>query len=253
MSSVSKFPNIERNILEVSSPLTQGNAAIPPAVIINMDKDKQRLDDIKEHFLMWGVHAARLPAIEGVNLPVTNMTTSEISCALSHASAMRYMMLADGHKYMHSKAWLIVEDDCRFVMNPKMAIVWALMNVPYDWSIISLGSYNKDRPPLKDKAYRLYTGFEWYPWGAHAYLVNPTHASRLMGALSSCTAPVDHIFRAEFKTGKGFLMRPSVAYQEIYESNIADWGKRKSVKHHADLWEDDLKILIEEDEKSNNT
>lgn len=248
-----KFSNIERNIAEVSSPMTVGNYFVPPAVIINMEKDSVRLHDITKHLMSWGVNGIRLPAVENAKIPATNMSLGEIGCALSHAAALRYMSFADNRKYLGCKAWLILEDDCRFIMNPKMAVVWALANVPYDWSIISLGSYNKDRPPLKEKSYRLCTKFDWFPWGAHAYLVNPSHASRLMGSLSSCTAPVDHIFRTEFMTGKGFLLRPSIAYQEIYESNIADWGKRKSGKHHADLWEDDLKILVEEDEKNDNT
>lgn len=248
-----KFENVDRNIAEISSPLTPGNSFVPPAVIINMEKDKQRLQDITKHLMSWGVNGVRLSAVENVKIPATSMSPGEIGCAMSHAAALRYMLLADNQKHLNCKAWLILEDDCRFIMSPKMAVVWALANVPYDWSIISLGCYNKDRPQLKDKSYRLHTRFDWYPWGAHAYLVNPIHASRLMGALSSCTAPVDHIFRTEFATGKGFLLRPSIAYQEVYESNIASWGKRMSVKHHADLWEDDLKILAEEDLQADNT
>lgn len=243
-----KFKNIERNILDVSSPLTKDNILFPPAVVINLDNDKQRMVDFSKHIGSWGIHAARLPAAENVKVPATSLSVAETSCSLSHASAIRYMMLADDRKYMKSKAWLILEDDCRFTMSPQMAVVWSLINVPNDWSVISLGSYNKDRPKLDDHFYRLHTKVDWFPFGAHAYLVNPAHSERLCGAFASCILPVDHVMRQEFETGKGYLLRPSVAYQEIYTSNIAEWGKRKSVKHHADLCEDELKILIEEDE-----
>jgi len=245
---MSKFKNIERNLLEIGNLLSPDNRMVPPPVVINLDKDKDRHRDIDKHLSELKIRYSRLAALNGVTLPATGLTVGETSCSLSHAAAVRYMILADNQRYVNCKAWLILEDDCRFLVNPRMALAWILANVPPDWSIVSLGSYNKDRPDLKDGQYRLHTKFSWVPYGSHAYLVNPTHAHRILGLFSSCTAPVDHILHSEFASGKGYLIRPSISYQELYPSNVADWGVRKSVKHHADLHEDDLKILREENE-----
>lgn len=245
---MSKFKNVERNLIDIGTLLSPNNSLIPSPVIINLDKDKDRYADISKHLSGFGIRHARLSAVSGISLPATGLTTGETSCSLSHAAALRYMILSDNQKHMSCKAWMILEDDCRFLVNPKIALAWILANAPQDWSLISLGSYNKDRPELKDDIYRLHTKINWVPYGSHAYIVNPTHAHRLMGLFSSCTAPVDHVLHAEFATGKGYLVRPSISYQELYPSNVADWGIRKSIKHHADLYEEDLKILREENE-----
>jgi len=248
---MSELRNLERNMLEATSPIREGNVLVPPAVIINLEKDQDRYVDLIEHLSAWNIHHIKLHAVENISLPATSMSTAEISCSLSHAAAIRYMMLTSNKQYMNCKAWLIIEDDCRFLFNPRLAVMWALLNAPSDWSVISLGSYNKERPKLEHDSYKLYNKINWIPYGAHAYLVNPSHAARLLSIFSCCIMPVDTMLYEEFKSGRGFLIRPSVAYQEIYQSNVASWGIRNSAKKHADLFEEDLKLLLEEKKENN--
>ena len=212
-----------------------------PPVIINLAKDVDRRDKMINHLKNFGIDSLVFPAVEKISIPAA-MQPGENACCLSHAAVLKcYQHQLDPN--LERIAWLVLEDDTRFVINPVNAIIWTLLNIRGDWSIISLGCYNGEAPAIEENEYRLITKTSWPHWGSHAYLVNPRHARRICLEMSSLQMPVDHILSTEIHEGRGFITRPSLTYQETFPSSLRD-GQVKNIKAITDLIIDDRDYLL---------
>lgn len=228
---------------------------IDSPLVINLEKDTKRWEDICSHFSQWDILPERFPAVEGIKLPEISLPecmkehSYTVNLNLSHASALRYRT----HK-SQKPFCLILEDDCRFLENPTdliFKIIKNLTSLNFDWSLISLGCFSYDwqapKPPLAQEqlnVYQLSQPNGWYPWGAHAYLINKKHAKRIIGEFASCIMPPDHILLSEYSKKTGFLLRPSMAYQEEYPSHANNGFSTIVTKSSADISEESkLKIL----------
>ena len=225
---------------EIDDILTERDPIFGKPIVINMDKDTQRWDDMVKHLAQWDIVPERMPAIHGIKLPCLSDEMKEhdviVNLNLSHAAVSRHCLL-EGKR----RAWLVLEDDCRFLKNPKKVlydVMCGLGGSKIDWSMISLGCFSYDnqavRPPYEEGGYSLVQPHTWYPWGAHSYVVNSAHAIRLVSALSSCFFPSDHLLIHEYTDSKlGFLLRPSITYQEEYVSYRG--SETANTKASADL------------------
>lgn len=224
------------------------NKILAPPLVINLDKDTGRWNDIVEHFGSWNISPERFSAITNLKLPEISLPPSmleseyNVSCNMSHAAASRYRLYRSNYPF-----WLVVEDDCRFVEDPRKVIadcISTLASNNIDWSIISLGCYSYDRqskrPEIDYGTPLLCKPQGWYPWGAHAYLVNRAHAPKIISRWSACFYPADHLLLAEYATGEGYLRRPSIAYQEEYTSHSNGGDHSRSTKATADMSPDIL-------------
>lgn len=239
-----------KNIADLQKLMHRGSKILPAPIIINLPKDKGRRDSIVNHLAQFGLELYILNAVQGVNLPVAGMTEPEIGCALSHAACLKHFNY-DVDPKQESAAWLILEDDARFLVNPALVACWAVLTLRDDWSVIVLGSHNGARTPLEGDFYRMETKLDWVPWGSYAYLVNPRHGRRLCLEFSECMYPADHILIREIKEGRGYLLRPSVAYHETFSSNIREGAPSSRGKRDADLLPDDHQYLMTPDSTGN--
>jgi len=226
--------------IDIHKLLTPEDLIIGPPIVINLSKDKDRWEDIVEHFAQWGIAPERFEAVSGVKLPAMRSRMKEYSASLnlSHAAVSR-------HCYLNTKKqfWLVLEDDCRFLEDPRKIVYEALKTITPqnpDWSIISLGctwysTNSPNRPPLKDGVVFYEQPFDWFPLTTHALLINRVHAVDIIGKWSACMNPVDWLLLDEYKIKRAYLRRPSAAYQEEYPSYFVDKKTLVPTKKHADL------------------
>lgn len=230
-----------KNTSEIQHLMQGKNKIMLPPVIINLQKDVDRREKMFEHLKTFSIDGFIFPAVEKVSIPAA-MQPGENACCLSHAAVLKcYHQQLDPN--CERIAWLVLEDDARFVMNPVNAIVWTLLNIRSDWSIISLGCYNGDAPVIEKDEYSLVTKTSWPHWGSHAYLVNPKHARRIYLEMSALQGPVDHILTTEIHEGRGFITRPALTYQETFPSSLRD-GQVKNIKAISDMIVDDRDYLL---------
>lgn len=195
-------------------------------LVLNLKKDKRRWKDICYHLAQWNIFPERYESISDIKIPSLpdHMNKANACLDLTHAAASRHCLLNSQRNF-----WLVLEDDCRFVEDPRKVVlnaIWSLEITNQDWSVISLGSYSKyiDKLRLKPESYLTHVLEKprgWKPWGSHALLVNRRHALSLIQQWSSCMYPADHTLIREYEKGAGFLLRPSAAYQEEYTSKIS--------------------------------
>jgi len=225
----------------IATLFSAGNAVIGPPLVINVASDTHRADDIYHHMSQWGVRPEMFPAVTGVSLPALPQSLRETKFAvnlnLSHAAASRHCLINTT-----GQVWMVMEDDCRFLSDPRVVVANVLKAVQgVDWSVISLGRISHERqgprpqPPDGYDKLALVQPKGWYPWGSHAYIVNRKHAARLVSMWSGCFYPADHVLLHEYAAGTGFLLRPSVAYQEEYASYQCEGNGVNSSKRTADL------------------
>lgn len=225
-------------LVSVEHLLTKDDKTVGPPIVINLEKDRRRYEDIHDHLAQWGIEPERFSALSGIKAPYVRSDMVEsphvISLNLSHAAVSRKCLLGSEKKY-----WLVLEDDCRFVIDPRKIVAFVLKSLQgRDWSVVSLGCFSygaRPDPVLGYDNFSFERPGDWHPWGAHAYLVNRNHAKRLVEHWSALWDPADHIFHAEYKNNKGFLLRPAVAYQEVYKSYQSKFTKNHNYKQTADM------------------
>lgn len=231
-------------LVEIKKLLTDEDPLLGPPLVINMAKDSHRLADIQDHMQYWGLRAARFEAVSGVSLPALGQHMQEakhvVSLNLSHAAASRHYLIEAQNPF-----WMVMEDDCRFLMDPRIIVANVLTSLrDVDWSIVSLGCISHEKHGRRPPPSNGYDNFAlekpsgWFPWGLHAYIVNRKHAPRLVGMWSACFYPADHILLEEYRNGTGFLVRPSVSYQEEYASYQSGESGINESKRVADLHPD---------------
>lgn len=229
--------NTEMQSFPLRKLLTEEDPLIGPPLVINLDKDKKRFEDLKEHLAQWDIVPERFSAVSDVVLPALPDCMKEykysVNLNMSHAAASRHRCLTSKRPY-----WLVLEDDCRFLEDPRIAIYECLLALnkaqKNDWSIISFGCFSYDKQGEKPKIEHpgLCQPKGWHPWGTHSLLINRPHSPMLIGMWSSCFWPADHLLLNEYNAGRAFLRRPAVTYQEEYTSHT---GGKTETKRSADL------------------
>jgi GR25 family glycosyltransferase involved in LPS biosynthesis len=235
-------PNGQTYEVEKSKLLTIDDPIIGPPIVINVSTDVGRMNSITFHLESYGINPIRLDAVTSCDvLPACELTRYETNACLSHASANRFCHSSTREP---RPAWLILEDDCRFLGDPRDAIEWALKNLPKGWSVASLGCYSWEKPTLPAGSKRhLDNAPNWEPYGAHSYLVSAQHGPRLVGSFASCFEPPDWVLLREMKAGRGYLTRPSFTYQEEFPSHGTPNGEIRETKWAADLTSDDIMAM----------
>ena len=229
--------------------LTERDEIVGRPIVINLDKDTERWNDMCEHLSKWEITPERYPAVSGVKLPSVPASMSEHECSVSlnltHAAVSR-------HCYMRTKKmfWLVLEDDCRFLKNPKEIVFETLETLFHnktDWSVVSLGCFSYDnqakKPELNLNSTVLTQPAGWYPWGTHSYLMNREHSMSLAATWSLCVNPTDHLLIHEYNIKRGYLRRPSITYQEEYPSYR---GGRARTIERADLDPDLIREIYQD-------
>jgi hypothetical protein len=219
--------------------LSPEDPIVGPPIVINTASDNIRMSSLALHLENWGITPLRLEAVTSCEkLPACALTKYEVNACLSHAAASRFCHASDRQP---RPAWLILEDDCRFLSDPREAVAWTLKNLPQKWSVASLGCYSWEKPSLPLNGMRhLDAAAGWEPYGAHSYLVSAQHGPRLIGSFASCVEPPDWVLMREMRAGRGYLVRPSFTFQDEFPSHGTPNGEIRETKWAADLLPEDV-------------
>lgn len=203
---------------------------LPIILVINLDRDKIRMDTVASNLKSLGLTYQRVPAIMGKDLPnpdsfvdlvryprnnhADKPRAGEIGCYLSHITAMRQLLDSD-----RSYA-LILEDDVELLPEAKGCLE-ALVERD-DWDIVKLFCFHRGSPirlaeivPGRHLCVHLSR-----TTSTAAYLINRKAAERLTHSLLPMYEQIDHAFDRPWETGLHIRgIRPLVA--RLAETSLA--------------------------------
>ena len=126
----------------------------------------------------------------------------EIACLLSHKKALQQIAGKD-------RPWVVLEDDV--LLSPDWPyVVRSLMARRDEWEFVRFFGDGKHATRLQRKLVPLgrnywLTRISTTPGGAHAYLISPSGARRILRCLHYTATPIDTLMGQPWKTGLGAL------------------------------------------------
>ena len=206
--------------------------------VINLDKDRERLQRITQQLAATGLDWTRMPAVYGGELPPADQTRlldrdayrrkhgmepalGELGCYLSHVAVMR-ALLASPHRCA-----LVLEDDV--LLTPALLpALRGLLAHADRWDMVKLSAVHSGTPqPVLELApgHRLAVMLSRCT-GSSAYLVNRRAAQAYVQGLLPMSLPYDHVFDQGWTFGlKVRLVTPSPCiHDEAIATTIATGG-----------------------------
>lgn len=188
---------------------------INTAWVINLDKDTQRLEKIREQEKYLPVKFQRWTAAYGkeedrfkiaetdgvgeiISRSVNNEENSksnkvlqrggEIGCWLSHKRLLTYLSKQD---YPENYGHLICEDDV--IIDRDFIRKWNTLktNIPSDWEMIYIGVGGPHGEKIADGILRWKNDKGAGNWGTYAYLVRHKSIKKILKSLTLMAAPID--------------------------------------------------------------
>ena len=173
----------------------------PSLYVINLDRDRLRLEEFVAANSACGLPIRRVPAVLGAELtnPPVDLEgyrrlnagggppkAAEIGCYMSHVRALE-TFLADGEPHA-----VIMEDDA--VLDPEAIQDLRLLTNRGDWDVVKLFCFHRGMPA---KVVDLPGGHRLVihltrTTSTAAYLVNRRGAERLLSSLLPIKEPIDH-------------------------------------------------------------
>jgi len=222
------------------------NQKVTRVVVINMDKNRERMENIQRHWDQsdFNMELERFPAVVGANLdPIEHvtpealaeltqtetrgyrtkhhqLTPGAIGCYLSHVSILKQMRPGD--------IYFILEDDALFPPNIQFRINTLLRKSPRNWDMILLG-HNRYKSKGRRGDFDEVHSF----WGLCGYLINYKGAQKFLeesGSKIDCQ--IDSLMSWMSASGKlntWALRKPIVFTNPNYETDIQNPVKVKGV------------------------
>ncbi len=174
---------------------------LPPILVVNLDRDAERLAHMSEQLRSAGLAFARFAAIEAKALPdeladyfvvgAAHLSAGEIGCYASHLKIA--MMAADGEL---PAPVLVLEDDVQLSPDFAHIVERILACAPSDWDIVRL-SFPAKRATLPVAALTPDADLVRYshvPMSSGAYLISASGARKFV-AKRKRKLPIDHDLR----------------------------------------------------------
>lgn len=174
------------------------NQYFPKAILINLDKRTDRLEQFNEQAVELGITYERLPAIELDN-PING-------CKASHLIALT--------KY-DTDIIFVFEDDSAFVEDFEAKLNKAMDNLPDDWDMVYLGANLVDTKKVNDywhKSYRCCS--------THAYAVKKEALPKLIESANNYDGHIDMAYSLVHPELNVYLARPTLVYQVAGHSDL---------------------------------
>src|SRR5271154_4548425 len=204
-----------------------GPVSLPPAYVISLAGASERRALMTTRLGEAGIAFEFFDAVDGRGFDVESqpiydrrarlakfghgLIGGEIGCLLSHRAVLR--------KIAEGGTALVFEDDV--ILNPDIGrVVAALMRRQDRWELVRFLGAPKVMRQTQRRILSLGEGY-WMtrlrsmPGAAHAYLVNPSGARKLLRYLDRTPYPIDMLMGRPWKTGVGnFTVRPGLAIQD---------------------------------------
>eukprot|EP00931_Biecheleriopsis_adriatica_P104336 TRINITY_DN79019_c0_g1_i1.p1 TRINITY_DN79019_c0_g1~~TRINITY_DN79019_c0_g1_i1.p1 ORF type:complete len:433 (+),score=80.97 TRINITY_DN79019_c0_g1_i1:97-1395(+) len=241
---------------------SEGTAALPPILVVNLDRSPARWESCKEEFAREALQVERFSATDGKLLTDEELqqlatgparllcTKGMLGCFLSHRRIWQ--------KVVDEKlpAAIALEDDVRLVDGFQSKLSNLLAELPEDWEVCLLGAVacvNPNVEPLPMKFYSFCVGggraspgktrslsphvsVPHRPAGTHAYIVSQRGAERLLKELPRARYHVDLAAWA-LPELKLYVAEPQLATQDFDEdSTVSKSGEPFTQKFLRWCW-----------------
>lgn len=179
-------------------------------VLINLDKDSERLESVTEHLNGWGIEFRRIPGVEHED-PKTGFNIAMMNALKS---------IPNGG--------IIFEDDV-------LLLDWFIPELPHDYDLCYFGANLKDKTErVNDRLVRVYGA-----WTTHAVMYSKQGVEKAMQFDFSCV--YDDWLRNEYaKRNKCYMVTPMIAYQREGYSNI-----ELSHSRYTDVMNENYKTFVD--------
>lgn len=184
---------------------------MPPLYVINLDRDKDRLESLRRNFEGLGFSFERVAAIVGKDLydwrERVDMATyagrnrqdeprpGEVGCYLSHLKAMETFLQTDAR-------WCVIfEDDVELL--PDCAEVFDALDKREDWDMVKLFNFHSGLPVRKGRLSEKHDLVIHLTrtTSAAAYAINRKAAGKLVRTMLPITEQLDHAHDRPWETG----------------------------------------------------
>jgi GR25 family glycosyltransferase involved in LPS biosynthesis len=213
---------------------------------INLDKDKQRWNTIKNTSDKYNLDIIRIPAYYGKDVNENEyirknildknhkLLKGQLGCALSHVELWRKI------KNDNEDFALILEDDVQFTDNFKEKLDDLLHCLPETWDIIYLGGCNLYGKKYNEKLMYPTKFGARYNLCCHAMLLNKERIGGLIDIMTPIKYAIDGQLRQNFKNLEVYFVNPNMILQnkEIRSSRRDIDGLSQSEywkEHHTDI------------------
>lgn len=228
----------------------------PPIFILNLDRSKNRWENVLQEVQREGLIVERMPAVDGRSLSLKEL--QQVSTQFARFFQPRGVL---GCYLSHRKFWqtvidrnltsaIILEDDVRLVekFQEKLESQLELLNIGVNrsYDVIFLGAIGRVDPKgndgLPQRIFSAYIGGSrpfkrlsdnYYqpsrPAGTHAYMVTNQGARKL---LSLCPNAVFHVDLDAWrhKSLKMVLMDPMLVFQTFESTQLTDFSSDSTMK-----------------------
>lgn len=224
--------------------------------IINLERDKDRLEYMQAELQQLGFVAERFPAVFGLDMPealkpfflnddgtiISAMNKGEVGCYASHLAVMERII-----KENIDEPVCVMEDDLRF--EPGFPHLPQLMDeLPQDWEILRLSNPTKADCQLEKTlgdGSKLVSYWR-VPNNTGAYIINKAGAQKFLSCRKERMRPVDEDLRRPWEHGlKTYGILPSPVTSNIFDSSISAIGgsrerpgRKRFSNARSSLWQE---------------
>lgn len=231
-----------------SDPQQPRGIDFPKIRIISLRQATERRERVAAQLNRLGLAFEFLDAVEASTLTPANSTLyngrkrrilagkdlypGELACLLSHKKVLEEVAT-------DNQPWIILEDDALISIDwPE--IVRRLLAIPQTWELVRFFGDLKHETRKQRKLLPLggpywLTRLATTPGEAHAYLISPSGARKLLACLHSVAEPIDMLMGRPWQTGLDPLsVLPGLVSQDKrLESDIGDIRFEKKVQVHG--------------------
>lgn len=199
----------------------------PGIVVINLDRDTERMAHMRAEFARANVAYERFAALRGDELPAdlaryfpfgAPLSPGEIGCYASHLAIMQRML-----RGKLPAPLLVLEDDVGLPANLGAELAALLAALPESWDIVRLSYPTKlvTRPVAQLRGGRQLVRYSRVPTTTGAYLISLSGARKFLAARPR-GAPVDHDLRHvwEWDLATYGVSPPLIAHEVLSASTI---------------------------------
>ena len=214
---------------------------VPTIIVINLDRDTQRMVHMRRELERAGVAYERFSALRCDDLPTdlaryfpvgVTLSAGEIGCYASHLAIMQRVARGD-----IAAPVLVLEDDVGLPADLAAGLEALIAVLPAQWDIVRLSYPTKlvTRPIATLGAGRQLVRYSRVPTTTGAYLISATGARKFLAARPR-RVPVDHDLRHiwDWKLDTYGVSPPLIAHEVLGSSSIdALSPKGRAELHHG--------------------
>jgi glycosyl transferase, family 25 len=181
---------------------------------VNLDKRKDRWEQVQKEFKKHNLNVERFSAIEGNpdNIP-TKIVSGHVGCVLSHYNIIKKA------EEENLEQILILEDDVVFDENLQEKFKMFITQTPKDWDMLYFGG-NHNHEPLKKISENVYKVHNTYT--THAYAIRKSVFPVVLKMFPKLSHEVDVMYSVLQRSFECFVFRPHIAWQRDGYSDILE-------------------------------